>query len=232
MLRMISQIDRRADMSLARFSEHWRTVHRAHALALVPAGIMLGYVQNHRLDMPVSGLVPPCDGSPELWVDSADALVRLASSPAYTEGAALDEANFMEGGARTFLGEAFERPGDAAREAVAGTTKLLLCYSVQPGLARHQVADAWRRDGLTLSASSDVRRAELYLGLEPAADGVLPCVEAIWWASEPDFRRAWARREDCISTVVDRAGIKGMLVEELPILWPNDGLLEKTGRQE
>jgi len=223
LLRMISLIDRRADISLARFSEHWRTVHRDHALALVPAGLMLGYVQNHRRDVVVAGLDAAGDGAPELWMDSADAPARLGLSPAYRNGAALDEPNFMEGGARMFLGQMVDRPGDEARMAVVAATKLLLFYDVPSDLPADRLAAIWRERGLTLSAATAVRRAELYVSLDPR-DGARACAEAIWWASDADFQRAWDRRAQTFSPFVESSSLKGMLVDELPVLWPKEAM--------
>jgi hypothetical protein len=223
---MISVMDRRPDISLARFSEHWRTIHRQHALALVPVGLMLGYVQNHRRDVVIPGLDAPGDGAPELWMDSVDAPIRLGQSPAYREGAALDEPNFMAGSARMFLGRSVDRQGDEGRQQVVGSTKLLLFYAVTSDMSPDQVARIWRDEGLTLSAApTGVRRAEFYIGLDSQADSH-SCAEAIWWASDADFERAWNRRSQTFSPFVDPASLKGMLVEELPVLWPEEAAFQ------
>ncbi|NWK99157.1 hypothetical protein DM806_26560 [Sphingobium lactosutens] len=58
MLKVMGQIVRRPDLSLDAFRLHWRTTHRGLALRLAHSGLLRGYVQNHRLDIDVEGLVP------------------------------------------------------------------------------------------------------------------------------------------------------------------------------
>ena len=74
-------LKRRPDFDLEAFSQHWRTVHRELALRLVPPGIMRGYVQNHRIEPSLGTLQAPGDGAPEVWVDSPQEVLRLATSP-------------------------------------------------------------------------------------------------------------------------------------------------------
>ncbi len=225
-LRLISLISRRHDLSLERFSTHWRTVHRALALALQPVGIMRGYVQNHRREIEIPGLAVPGDGAPELWVDSVEALEELGRSPAYLQGAALDEPNFMAGAARGFVGQAIERAEDDDRHAVVGATKLLLFYTGVPGISRERLIEIWRDRGLTLSRSEAVRRAELYVGADPDGAGSVHCAEAIWWPDDGDFQAAWDGRENSMAREIDHASLLGMLVEELPVLWLDGSIVE------
>ena len=90
-LKVISFLNRREDLSLAQFSDYWRTVHRAHALKLVEAGFIQGYIQNHPLGAQLPGLAPIADGSPELWIETPERLQQLVDSAEYREGAGPDE---------------------------------------------------------------------------------------------------------------------------------------------
>ena len=86
-LKVVSFLKRRADFSLAEFSQYWRSTHKAHALTLVEAGFFSGYIQNHALEPALEGLEVMADGSPELWIDEVEALLRLVESREYKEGA-------------------------------------------------------------------------------------------------------------------------------------------------
>ena len=220
-LRFLSFIDRRPDITLTQFSLHWRTVHRELALRLVEAGIMRGYVQNHRRDQPVAGLRPPSDGVPELWVDDADVLAKLAASPAYLQGAALDEKNFMSGSARMFLSHSFTRQGSLPRQQVAGQVKLMLFFQSSPSAEPTALLRHWMTQGLALAADAAMTRAELHLAIpNPDMPSHFSHCEAIWWRSQEEFERAWSDRTLAATGLVNAASLLGMLVDEVPVLWP------------
>lgn len=229
MLRFFGLLDRRRDLDLAQFSKHWRTVHRSLALRLVDAGIMRGYVQNHRRDVDVPGLAPAADGVPELWIDDAGMLDALAASPAYLEGAALDEPNFMESESRPFLADSLVRQSSLPREAVAQNVKLMLFFSARPEIDRSAVSDAWRSDGSMIVPDEDAIRAELHVSIEGGPAGTpFTHIEALWWRDRADFERAWSGKNDGRARrLIVPGSLAGMLVEELPVLWPPS---ESSGR--
>jgi hypothetical protein len=222
MLRFLSFIERRDDLDLAGFSRHWRTVHRELALRLADVGIMRGYVQNHRRDMAVPGLTPPGDGVPELWVDDADTLTRLATSPAYLDGAALDEKNFMSRSARPFLAHSLVRPNSRPRQDVIGHVKLMIFYAARVATDSSRFSDAWLANGPFLGLDGTLSRGELHVALRnPGIQSEFTHCEALWWASREEFERAWSRRDPAkAARLLNLASIAGMLVEEVPVLWP------------
>jgi hypothetical protein len=221
MLRLLSPIRRRHDLDLAQFGEHWSTVHRALALRLVDAGIMRGYVQNHRLAIDVPGLAPPGDGVPELWVEGVEALEALAASPAYLQGAALDEPNFMEGEAHPFVARSLVREPSLPRQAVAGKIKLMLFFNRRSDVDGSAVAEAWLADGLILAPEDAIVRAELHVAIDGSQEGGFTHVECLWWVSRAAFENAWALRNEARTIgLIDPTSIAGMLVSELPVLWP------------
>src|SRR5262245_17203236 len=144
MLKLYGLIQRRADLTLAEFSRHWRTVHRELALRLVAPGIMRGYVQNHRLPIDLPGAPCPADSCPEVWLDRLEDLERLATSREYLEGAGPDEPNFMTGASVPCLG----RPRYAAgveRTALSGRCKVMLFYATAPGGASDDASISFER---------------------------------------------------------------------------------------
>lgn len=123
MLKVIGFIKRRADLDVAAFSRHWRTIHRANAEKLRPW--LRGYVQDHLLAEKVPGYPRPADGCPVLWLDSPEALAEMAASDEYMTGAYLDEPEFMEGrSASLAVREELVR----LPERTPGTVKQLRCW--------------------------------------------------------------------------------------------------------
>ena len=214
MLKVMGQIRRRKDLPLDAFRLHWRTIHRGLALRIAHAGLMRGYVQNHRLDIPVDGLDPVADGVPELWFDDGDAFARLRGSPAFRHGAFHDEPRFMDiGDYRSLLLGAETEAVAPSRRECAGLLKAMVFLS--PGEAIGAVGESPR----ILGDASPVR---LSWHARSAAPGTVAMadhagVETSWWPDLDSFLAAWARRPG-------KGRVTGMLVEERPVFWPGDPL--------
>ncbi|MFV3073539.1 EthD domain-containing protein [Niveispirillum fermenti] len=210
MMKLISLLDRRPDIDLASFSHHWRTIHRELALRLVAPGIMRAYVQNHRAELDLPGLVWAGDGCPEVWVDDATAVERLRDCPEYLHGAALDEPNFMSGGARMTITTTRTVKSGPTRPALAGRVKLMLFLDdarpVPPASQdRHSVL---LPDGEALRVERDI-----LIGNWPDSLG-RPCcrhVESSWWESAQSLQSAWE--------TVGPVTVHGMVILEEAVLW-------------
>lgn len=210
MLKVMGLIQRRPDLSLDAFRLHWRTIHRGLALRIAEAGMLKGYVQNHRLDIPLERLAPIADGSPELWFEREEDFDGLRTSPAFREGAFHDEPTFMDTGNYRSL---FLHPEDTEkpalpRMAVAGLLKLILLVETPP----HGPSGFGARDGAVR-----ISRQRRFGGSSERNLVDFDHVETSWWPDLGSLQEAWARR-----LVSAPASHKGMLAEERPVFWPGE----------
>lgn len=225
-IKLLSLLTRRHDLSLDQFSQHWRTIHKDLALRLVEPGFMLGYVQNHRRPHPIEGVEPPADGAPEVWIPDTTTLQALGSSPAYLEGAYVDEPEFMVTPPVTLVTEETVVQEGPGREEAANLVKTLFVYRRAAGLSQEDFSRQWRDTPhpLTMPAAEPLRITRLTAvedpdqGLERSAyDGV----ECCWWPDIETFEAAWAKRNPGEATaLVERDTMAGMIVREEPVLWP------------
>lgn len=107
MIRLVSLVRRKPELSLAEFQDYWRNEHGPLvAYHQVRLGIER-YTQSHRLEDPANermatargGMEAPYDGVAELWFESEAAFVAAGRSEGgRAAGAALlaDEANFID----------------------------------------------------------------------------------------------------------------------------------------
>lgn len=93
MIKTVTVLTRRSDLTSEQFHEHWKNVHAPLVLAMP---MVRRYVQCRPLDVP--GRPAPCDGVAEVWYDSVEDFLATAESPEYATLLA-DEKNFM--GAKT-----------------------------------------------------------------------------------------------------------------------------------
>jgi hypothetical protein len=222
MIKLFGLVTRRDDLTLEQFSRHWRTVHRQLALRLVAPGIMRGYVQNHRRPgIVVPGVRAPCDGSPEVWLDSPDMLVRLASSPEYLEGAGPDEPNFMQGGAANCLAETVVFAGEA-RASVASRVKALVFFRRGSQLPGNGAAEWGATQSWLMPRAAPLRleRERCLTGFDNVATAPYAAIEATWWPDYPSFEAAWAGRV----TTAPAFDCEAMVVEDLQVLLPTSGV--------
>ncbi len=220
-LKVVSFLNRRADYSLPAFSEYWRTIHRAHALTLVEAGFIQGYVQNHAVGAELEGLPAMADGSPELWIDALDTLERLIGSREYQEGAGPDEANFVTPPVLACV--AHERILQEATEpaAMPGAIKLMLVVSRDQQASTKDFRERWLSgDGGPLLVGQPLRltRQAVVEGDVPAAfDGV----ECSWWPDLETLSQAWRRRDlGAGSGLIAADSLRGLLVRAEVVVAP------------
>lgn len=226
MIKLFGLLRRRHDLSLEQFSRHWSTVHRELALRLVAPGIMRGYVQNHREPVAVPGLDAPVDGSPEVWIDGPHILERLATAPAYLEGAYPDERNFMEGDSdammtRTVFGRGIER------ERTTPGAKVMFYFPQQVATDPRITSARWQSDSPWLLPGSSPLRLEREQALTgDAAGGITPrfgAIEASWWPDVETFLERWQKRPADAESRAHEDGVRAMFVRELIVLAPDAG---------
>ncbi|VVO78256.1 hypothetical protein PS874_01530 [Pseudomonas fluorescens] len=215
-LKVISFLTRRPDLDLAAFSEYWRTVHRAHAMTLVNAGFIQGYIQNHPLGEALEGLVLIADGAPELWIETPDMLQRLVESREYQEGAGPDEANFsvppvLACVARERLLIEGEPPVDAI--------KLMLTVVRNP----HLDGTAFRQRWLAGESAPLLSSRPLRLTRHAALDDEAPLhgAEFSWWPDMAALRYAWKSRNPAAGgELIAPRSLRGLLAREEVVLAP------------
>lgn len=93
MIKTVTLLARRPDLTREQFHDHWKNVHAPLVLAM---SRVRRYVQCRPLVVP--GREAPCDGIAEVWYDSVEDFLATAESPEY-ERLLDDEKNFM--GAKT-----------------------------------------------------------------------------------------------------------------------------------
>ncbi|WP_439533795.1 EthD domain-containing protein [Polymorphobacter sp.] len=194
MLKVMGLIQRRGDLPLDSFRLHWRTIHRGLALRLAEAGLMAGYVQNHRLDIPAPGLRIAADGVPELWFADEAVFQSMRGHPAHADGVFHDEPQFMQTiGYRSLRLEEEQGEGAARQDCVGLLKAILLLEADDPGLAGAPVRGARQR---LLAPHDDIHH-----------------VQTSWWADRGAFEAAWSARG---------RGALGLLAEERVVFWPGD----------
>ena len=106
MIKLTFAVRRRDDIEPEEFHRYWRDEHGPLVRSFQPALGMRRYVQVHRIETPLNGLLQgsrnalePFDGTAELWWDDLDALAAASSTPeGLAAGQALleDEARFID----------------------------------------------------------------------------------------------------------------------------------------
>lgn len=211
MLKVMGQLHRRPDLPLDAFRLHWRTVHRGLALRLAHAGLLRGYVQNHRLDIAVDGLEAIADGVPELWFDDAESFARMRAADVLRKGAFQDEPNFMDtGNYRSLLLDEESIALAPSRRECAGLLKAMVFLGPETVEAADPTVSLLGH-GRPVRLSVH-RRSVSEAGVATSGHSL---VETSWWASLDHFCAAWSARRSPQS-------VEGMLVEERPVFWPGE----------
>lgn len=215
-LKVISFLNRREDLSLEAFSDYWRTVHRAHALTLVEAGFIQGYIQNHPLGAQLPGLVPIADGSPELWIETPERLQQLVESAEYREGAGPDEANFTTPPVTACLArERVLLAGETPVDAV----KLMLLVKRNPRVSAGAFAERWLAGHCAPLLGGRPLRVTRHASL--GEDGPFDGAEFSWWPDVDSLRHAWqVRNSAAAGELIDRHGLRGLLAREEWVVRP------------
>ena len=211
MPKIIGFIRRRPDLGFDAFSQHWRTVHRAHAEKLRPW--LTGYVQAHYRPGPLPDVQRPADGSPLLWVADLADMAALAASPECREGATLDEPLFMEGRSS---GLAVEEVIVQPRTGPAMVKLMLFAHA--RGTGRAEIEGRWlcpadSACGRTLNHALPGQDIDPAFGFD--------AVEEIWWPNEAAFRADWGTaRSPSDMPWLRPAGFKAALVDEIEVFAP------------
>ena len=229
-IKLFGFLPRRPDVSEADFHEHWRTVHREHALRITS---IRRYVQLHRTAQHLPGFAPSIyDGVPEVWFDDFDAVAGLAQDPNYTEYAAQDEPTFIDMArmASVPTTEEIRLPGPPVRPDTARVKGLLLVRK-RDDIELDEFTTWWRVrfspliadtvPGLTRHVQCLAVPAA-YVGGSPAYDGVAE----MWWAdtggldeAAKGFEELARRLED---SPADLARTVSLVGSELVVVWPED----------
>lgn len=209
-------LKRRADLDLNAFSRHWSTIHRELALRLVAPGIMRGYVQNHRREGQLGTLQPPGDGVPEVWVDSPQEVLRLATSSEYLTGAHPDEPNFMSGDACMLVSRETVVVRNIDRAQAAGAAKAMVFAPRQTAQDLDRLCSALRTTAPQRLSYESAVEAPAELG-EPGYDWIL----SAWWEHEVALDAGWTAAERALGT--GTRSLQGMRVRELIVLQPPQG---------
>ena len=222
-VKLIGLLQRRKDLSLAQFRQHWRTTHREEALKL--SKFLTGYIQNHQRPEPLPGFKNAADGCPELWFAKPEDIAAMQTSDAYMTGAYLDEPKFMEGRAvGLVLNERILIAGPPALPSEAMVRVNVFLKATDKAALTDQLSDT--ASPVVALAQSPLRHCRaLSLQVEdtpPPYDAV----ESYWWPDMQTFTHAWG--EGYISTdyaqLVDQPYSAGLLTEELRVIWPADGV--------
>jgi uncharacterized protein (TIGR02118 family) len=101
MIKVITLIKRKPDLTREEFSRYWREVHAKVALDFPGSRRIRRYVQNHMMDAASLGDWPGAvnaqwDGVAEVWFDSLDDLRATMSDPDYMKMVRPDEEKFSD----------------------------------------------------------------------------------------------------------------------------------------
>lgn len=222
-MKLMGLLNRREDLSLEQFSDHWRTTHKVEALKLTQ--FLTGYIQNHRYDQPLPGFKNVADGCPELWFEKAEDIAAMQTSDEYMTGAYIDEPNFMDGrSAGIALQERTIIPGPVAAPGEAMLRVNVFLTATDKAALAEELADT---DSPAVSLSVPPVRHCRGIALQVDEDPPLyDAMESYWWPDMETFERAWG--EGYIATefaqLIDQPYCAGLLTKELRVIWPEDGV--------
>ena len=180
MLKQVTIIKKRPDLSADAFEEHWRTRH-AEVVCELPG--LRRYVQNH---MAAAG--SRVDGIAEVWFDDIDAMRANVGHPAL-EAIRADERNFID---VDTMDSIIVEPATIIDGEATGA-KLIVLVKRNPAIEPERFHRAWRDEvGGAMAAlaeephaptryEQDHTRAGAYRqGREPAFDGTA----SLWFADQ------------------------------------------------
>jgi len=202
MVKVLTFLKRKPDMSVEDFQRYWLTRHPAVVTRL--PGVRR-YVQSHTQPSAYKRGEPAYDGIAEVWADDTDALRAMTRSP---QNAAVraDEAEFID---RERMGiivteEHTVVDGAPGPDAV----KAIEFLSRRPGSSIDEFQRHWREahapllariPGLVRCVLSATRRSAYEAGRAPAHDGA-----TLMWFDSPDALRAAAGSAEYRAAVADR----------------------------
>ncbi len=220
-------LDRRKDLTLDDFRLHWRSTHADEALKLTK--FFSAYIQNHRRDEPLPGFDAPCDGIPQLWYPDLETTAAMSASDEYLTGAYLDEPNFMEGRSRGVITRPLPGNVQPALHRSEQSIKAIAFIKRAEGFSFQQFSDWYEaRSEPLIDLADPPNRFLRSLTLKPDQEEPLfDAVEEYWWPNMEAFGASWgagALAETAVAKI-DRARSAGMLVDEVRVHWPENGVV-------
>ncbi|MEQ8233679.1 MAG: EthD family reductase [Gammaproteobacteria bacterium] len=201
MLKLVSVLQRRADLEVEAFQRHWLEVH-APLVARLPG--LRRYVQSHTLLSGYRKGAPAADGIAELWFDDTAALRALEDTDELAAVQADETAFIAAGGHRqVFVDEHVIKDGPIP----PGGVKNIELVRRRAGMPVPEFQRYWREVHGPLGASigtvlryvQNHARASSYRdGNEPPLDGF-----ALTWFEDTDAMRASARSPEYATTRAD-----------------------------
>ena len=194
MIKLITFLKRKPELSVESFQRHWRTRHAA-LVARLPG--LRRYVQNHALDSAYRERDPDFDGVAEAWFDDTDVMRALEPSAEYA-AVRTDEAAFIE--EATMKVVLTDEVAIVEGPVPSGAVKMIACLRKRPELSPEQFRKHWRELHGPLAAAIPGNRryvqcpARLGIyraGRSPAFDGV----PMSWFDDENALRAAAASPE-------------------------------------
>jgi uncharacterized protein (TIGR02118 family) len=203
MVKVVTFLKRRPDLSVEAFQEYWRARHPAFVTRL--PGVRR-YVQSHALPSTYQRGEPAYDGIAEVWANDTDALRAMTRTAEYARVQA-DEANFID---RAGMGvvvteDHIVKDGPITADAVKGVEFVRR----QAGMDVEAFQQYWREvhgpmaaaiPGLRRYVQSHTRRSAYAAGRTPAWDGL-----ALTWFDSTEALRAAEVGAAYVRALADRA---------------------------
>lgn len=215
MIKRVTLLRKRADLTEAAFRTHWAKPHATIALGF---GGLSKYTQN-RIDRVVWRFGPDrfqIDGVVELWFDSAAAVAAAAQSPV-TDRLIRDEPRFLSGLTGLFVGESWAAQSDAPFKY------MVIGWAAEPAAVLSQVCPLLKQhclDGTVQEFSCDLLTAGFVrksLWHEPVAPNFLV---TLWYNRLDAARRSAFGRDAPLRRLLARTALSvlSIRVNELRIV--------------
>jgi uncharacterized protein (TIGR02118 family) len=201
MIKVVSVIKRRSDMSVEAFQDYWSN---QHSQLVVQLPSLSRYVQSHTRLSGYKNRKPAVDGVSELWFDDTDALVALQNSPLLSK-VAEDENNFidMSSYVQLLVEEHVIKDGEIPD---AGVKNIEIVHR-KSGMQVEAFQKHWRETHGPLGAAipqvdryvqNHARLSSYQSGREPQIDGL-----ALTWFDDVDAMRASGKSREYDETRAD-----------------------------
>jgi uncharacterized protein (TIGR02118 family) len=229
MVKVFALIPKLSNVTDEKFHSHWRDPHGELAKRITT---IVRYQQSHSVSPAVGG-VPPAIymGVAEVWFESLEIAIGMATDPNYTDYAGVDEPNFIDTSKLAFL-------MTDERVLVAGPTRTKASPEVKAILLLKRAAtlspEAFHAslDGVAEVALDTTPEIDRYVQCTtlPAmyADGdpLYDAVVEMSWPSRAAYERAWASPRvaaehlPALASVADLGASSSFVAEPYRVIWP------------